>query len=672
MDIILREFEIEGIIKTEEYKKFNTIKQWRLLNEKINDRWLIVLDNLETIQEENGIIKGEFHRLIEEILNTGKVFTIFTSRLKPLFTMRKEFEHILDIGEYTDGEVGFLLRDTDDERRRFFSNNYKDINDIFGNHPLSLSLVLEKRDLTITNIFDAGDMRDTLGFYMPYLQRFRKKTEILFCLKYPFSRILLNKLFGEGFVSLLTESLRILKYNNDHYTPYRVITSYFQSDFKIKDLSILKGMVMEKFPDFSKDNAGLSAPDLMNILSILNDYYEKTGESSVEGHILDIFNELAQIEDLKRTLPEKILKSIAKLLNKEPHRDTEKTALTYNNLAGVYQYKGEYDNAIEFFEKALKISEAKLGLDHPNTAATYNNLAGVYHAKGEYGWAIGFYEKALKIYEHILGLNHPDTAAAYNNLAVVYRCRGEYNKAIGFFEKALKIYEDTLGLHHPNTAFIYNNLALVYHAKGEYDKAIGLYEKTLKIREVKSGSDHPNTAFTYNNLAAVYKHIREYDRAIWFYEKALKICEEKLGLHHPNVAATYNNVALVYYAKEEYDREIWFYKKALTIYKKCKSFKNSFITLANLIDAISHLQPIDYNSIAGYLCDFLELFEIFRDKGDKAVFDMIGLFAQNRTFERIAPDSLKNSITHDLSKRRLDTLLNLIQSVSPLFSKEAV
>jgi tetratricopeptide (TPR) repeat protein len=837
ISIILREFGIEGIIDTKEYNGLHLIKQWRLLNETINDRWLIILDNLEVIQDENGIIIDGFQRFIEEILNTVRVFTIFTSRLKPLFTQRKGLEHILDIGEYTDGEISFLLRDTDDERRIFFIKNHNAINGIFGNHPLSLSLILEKSDLTIANIFEEGDMKETLEFYKKYLEKYRHETEILFCLKYPVSRIFLNKLFGEGFILLLTERLRILKCNNNHYIPYRVITSYFQGAFKIEDLSILKVILMEKFPDFSKDNAGLSFLDLMNILNILNDYYEKTGDSSVEEHITNMFNGLASIEDIKRNLPENFLKSITKLLNKESHRDTEKAALTCHNLASIYEAKGEYDKAIEFYNKALKINEVKLGLDHPDTAATYNNLAGVYRAKGDYDRAIEFSKKALKIYDEKLGLDHPDAATTYNNLAGVYKAKGEYERAIEFYEKVLKIQEEKLGLDNPDTVTTYNNLALVYEAKGEYDKAIGFYEKAIQIQELKLGLGHPSTATTshnlalvysakgeyeiaiklhkkalkikeaklglghpdiansYNNIATVYYAKEEYDKAIEFYEKALKIRESKLGLDHPNTANTYNNLGLVYYtkgelekatkfyekalkihesklglehpmtatsynnlagvyyakgalekatefyekslkicesklglehpnttitynnlagiyhakgdseraiefyekalkiresklgldhpdtadncnnlalvyhAKGEYGKAIDFYEKSLKIYERGKSYMRIFLTLPFLIDSFSHLQPIDYSRIGVYLCDFLELFEIFRDKKDEIVFYVINFFIQNKTFERIAPDRLKDSIIHDLSKRRLDNFFNLIQSASPLFSR---
>jgi tetratricopeptide (TPR) repeat protein len=46
--------------------------------------------------------------------------------------------------------------------------------------------------------------------------------------------------------------------------------------------------------------------------------------------------------------------------------------------------KGDYDGALEKYEKALAIVEAVLGKDHPTTATIYNNLALVWKRNGDY------------------------------------------------------------------------------------------------------------------------------------------------------------------------------------------------------------------------------------------------------------------------------------------------
>jgi tetratricopeptide (TPR) repeat protein len=72
---------------------------------------------------------------------------------------------------------------------------------------------------------------------------------------------------------------------------------------------------------------------------------------------------------------------------------------TYNNLGLVYAHKGQWDTAIEYYEKSLEISE-KIG-DIYGIGQTYNNLGSVYAAKGQWDTAIEYYEKDLEISEKI-------------------------------------------------------------------------------------------------------------------------------------------------------------------------------------------------------------------------------------------------------------------------------
>ncbi len=78
----------------------------------------------------------------------------------------------------------------------------------------------------------------------------------------------------------------------------------------------------------------------------------------------------------------------------------------YNKLGGVYDDKGEYDLALEYYFKCLKIRETKLGNEHVDTARSYNNIGLVYDNKGEYNLALEYYFKSLKIKKIKLGNDH--------------------------------------------------------------------------------------------------------------------------------------------------------------------------------------------------------------------------------------------------------------------------
>ncbi len=80
-------------------------------------------------------------------------------------------------------------------------------------------------------------------------------------------------------------------------------------------------------------------------------------------------------------------------------------AIRWNNLGGAWHAKGDYAQAIAYYEKALASDLKTFGPEHPHVARSWNNLGGAWHAKGDYDQAIAYYEKALKVFKQ-LGLDH--------------------------------------------------------------------------------------------------------------------------------------------------------------------------------------------------------------------------------------------------------------------------
>ena len=58
--------------------------------------------------------------------------------------------------------------------------------------------------------------------------------------------------------------------------------------------------------------------------------------------------------------------------------DKEGLATAYNNIGLIYDARGGYDKALDWYVKSLKITE-EIG-DRAGLAATYNNIAGIYSA----------------------------------------------------------------------------------------------------------------------------------------------------------------------------------------------------------------------------------------------------------------------------------------------------
>ncbi len=227
----------------------------------------------------------------------------------------------------------------------------------------------------------------------------------------------------------------------------------------------------------------------------------------------------------------------------------------YNNRGKIYLQLGEYQQAVDYYNKAIAIN--------PTDTDAYNNRGIAYRNLGKYQEAIQDYTKAITI--------NPQSANTYNNRGVVYYNLKEYQKAIEDFNQAIVI--------NPQDGDAYYNRGNAYCDLGEYQKAIQDYNQVIKI--------NPQSSETYNNRGIAYYNLKEYQKAMEDYNQVIKI--------NPKYVIPYNNRGNVYYdlgikyqqernkqeAKKYYHLAIADYDKALSIKPYHKIVLNNRNIVAN-------------------------------------------------------------------------------------------
>ncbi|RVD84000.1 uncharacterized protein DFL_005767 [Arthrobotrys flagrans] len=262
---------------------------------------------------------------------------------------------------------------------------------------------------------------------------------------------------------------------------------------------------------------------------------------------------------------------------------------TVNNMASVFKNQGKYDEAMQWYERALAGKEKALGKDHPSTLDTVNNMAIVFKKQGKYDEAMQWYERALADYEKTLGKDHLSTLNTVNNMAIVFDKQGKYDEAMQWYERALAGKEKTLGKDHPSTLDIVNNMAIVFDKQGKYDEAMQWHERALAGKEKTLGKDHPSMLDTVHNMALVFDKQGKYDEAMQWYECALAGKEKALGKDHPSTLNTVNNIALVFKNQGKYDEAMQWYERALagkekTLGKDHPSILDTVHNMASVFD----------------------------------------------------------------------------------------
>ncbi|CAF2910384.1 unnamed protein product [Rotaria sp. Silwood2] len=105
------------------------------------------------------------------------------------------------------------------------------------------------------------------------------------------------------------------------------------------------------------------------------------------------------------------------LLQHTSEENYEDCTRIHTQIGYIKQHKGQYDQAIENYEKTLTIQNQYLSPKLFTFTATYSNLGSVYEDMGEYEKAIAFYQKSIDLAETCSELHRPDLAFFYNNIA---------------------------------------------------------------------------------------------------------------------------------------------------------------------------------------------------------------------------------------------------------------
>jgi len=278
------------------------------------------------------------------------------------------------------------------------------------------------------------------------------------------------------------------------------------------------------------------------------------------------------------------------LRKKENILSTAEEASIYREIGNQLLYSGEYSKAIDRYFIALNMFSND-SLYKVQIANLYNNIGVSNKSLGQYQIAIEYHIKALKIREQI-----NDTAGlvmSYNNIGHIYYLWGEFNKTAEYFNKAInlsKIQGDEI-----NVAILSNNLGSVYIELNQYSKALNYFEKALIIYQ-KLGYDL-YSSIILANMASIYRDKGNFSKALELYKQSFEIAQRIKN--KAQIAYRLSDLAYIYYLKNEYNL-------ALKYAKNCENIESKYKSPEINIDIINIIYKIykgkgDYKNAIHYL-----------------------------------------------------------------------
>ena len=139
-----------------------------------------------------------------------------------------------------------------------------------------------------------------------------------------------------------------------------------------------------------------------------------------------------------------------------------------------------------------------LGAEHPSLASSYNNIGFLWKSKGEYDKALDYYEKCLIIELKTLGDKHPSVASSYNNIGDCLKNLEKYVLAIDVFNKGLSIQK--VG------GFPFK-IAQCYEALDQFEEALSYYIQSAEIRKERLGLEATEVLESIANVRRLAKQL---------------------------------------------------------------------------------------------------------------------------------------------------------------------
>ena len=168
----------------------------------------------------------------------------------------------------------------------------------------------------------------------------------------------------------------------------------------------------------------------------------------------------------------------------------------YSNIARIYYNAGRYEEAIEYYTRAIE--------ENPQDAFDYLSRGNIYyHSFNNYTEALNDFNKAIQL--------DPDLDIAYILRESVYFNTQDYYSALDDLNSAILLRNSPM-----ESIYLYRQRGIIYlFHLDEYKQAINDFRITVALER--------DNAMNYTNLALAYYYDENYIEAIKYFSKALDI-----------------------------------------------------------------------------------------------------------------------------------------------------
>ncbi|GAB1371600.1 hypothetical protein MASR1M45_16620 [Candidatus Kapaibacterium sp.] len=423
---------------------------------------------------------------------------------------------------------------------------------------------------------------------------------------------------GWQFSNLRKYDSALIKYNEalTYYDKGKVPLSRYNAIFNLKKNALRnQGKINESIHNFEQMlSFAQYNGDADFYYSALNDYaafYSDLGDKIKATELMKEAYEFAKLKDMK---------------------DVELLSLT--NLASMYVANGTIKEAVDYNDKALKLSINKN--DTEFRGIIFRNLGIVHLMKAENKLADSLFN---------LSKEHSKKYRTLDNYIIDIMLIGlkywENDEADIALEYYLEAEKEAVKLPFGTSSegMLNYNMSLIYQKKGLYSKSLEYAVKNLKRAEKQK--DSLDIALSYSSIASIYYNLKELDKAIDYLNESINIYK-KYKINN-RLALSYYNISLFYKGKNEIDKSIAALHESLKYAELNKDFSTIILVQGTLADLeLSNSKIKDYDKAIKSRLRNVQIFDSLGERSSLAYeYYKIGYYFHEQYADTTINDSVK-------------------------------
>ncbi|HMQ78371.1 MAG TPA: tetratricopeptide repeat-containing sensor histidine kinase [Ignavibacteria bacterium] len=275
-----------------------------------------------------------------------------------------------------------------------------------------------------------------------------------------------------------------------------------------------------------------------------------------------------------------ICKEVISLCNEFSY--PEGAALGYRNAGVSCRLLSRYDEAFEYFGKALDIYN-ELN-DESGKAKVYNSIGNIYLNLSDYKYSLEYLHKCLSIAER--SDDRQFEANVLINIGLAYQELGDYTSSLEYNLKSMQICANN---ELPVPESLMNNIGIVYQNLGEYSTSLEYFNASLKLAGEKD--NQLDTGYSFGNISIVHSQMGHYTEALEYLNKSLEIFKN-LGNRQAEANA-YLNIGKEYRELNDFEKAIEYELKALSLHEEISDLSgkaSTLILIGNIYFSMEDLQ----------------------------------------------------------------------------------